>query len=382
VIAALLLAAGAARRFGSDKLLQELHGKPLVRWSAEALAGAPVDEIIVVVPPEHAMIRRALAGLDVRFVVNPDPTRGMGSSIACGITAIRGKTDAALVALADEPLNGRLALDPVVDRYRQGGASIVVPLFNGVRGHPVLFASTVFEELRSLSGDEGARAVTDRDPHRLAKLHLNVGKPVDVDTPDDLRQLRATASEHPPLLHRWMPAYDVRASYAVDVQANEAAVYRAVLETNLADSIIARVLMAIRSLGHPSAVSSFRFGELPERGSFFVLADDPPREIVAGVIGRFWAMRGNVCEGDRHSFRDPLAPGTAKAAWNFRVDRTPVGCRLTTETRVLCADDESRRSFRRYWTVVGPFSGVIRREALRLIRDQAQYMSSPSSQLS
>ncbi|MEX2154108.1 MAG: nucleotidyltransferase family protein [Gemmatimonadaceae bacterium] len=380
MIAALLLAAGSARRFNGPKLLQELEGKPIIRWCAETLRHPLVDEIVVVVPPEHAEIRRSLAGLDVRFVVNPNPNRGMGSSIACGVTALTAHADAVLVALADEPTLNPAVLERVISRSRAGDASIIVPTFRGVRGHPVLFQRSAFEELRALPGDQGARAVTDRHPARVAFLEQQEAKPIDVDTPADLSRLRTQAAgggsrSAAALLDDFMPEYDVRASYATNVHAPAETVYRAVLETNLADSMIAKVLMVIRSLGRRRH-GSFRFGELPSRGSFFLLGQDPPREVVAGVVGKFWSLRSNVGDGDLASFRAPPAPDTAKAAWNFRVERTATGSRLTTETRVLCADDESRRAFRRYWTVVGPFSGVIRMEALRLIRKQAQFMSS------
>jgi molybdenum cofactor cytidylyltransferase len=378
VIAAILLAAGVARRFGGPKLLQDLAGKPVVRWSAEGLSGAPVDEIVVVVPPAHEAIRRALAGggLRVRFVVNPNPDEGMGASVACGIAALAPGTGAALVALADEPRSSREALMRVVERYRAGGAAIVVPRYHGTRGHPVLFDQSVFQELRALSGDQGARSVTDRNRERVAFVDIDAPQPVDIDTPQDLQLLRSTEQGRDWLIDRLMPEFDERASYGIDVAAPPDAVYRALLETNLADSLVSRILLKIRALGRGSA-GALRLRDLPERGSFFRLADDPPREIVIGVVGRFWALRGNVCDGDAASFRAPPAAGTAKAAWNFRVDPTDGGSRLTTETRVLCADDESRRSFRRYWTVVGPFSGIIRLEALRLIRRQAQFTSSP-----
>lgn len=380
MIAALLLAAGAARRFGAPKLLQEIDEKPIVRWSAESLRGAPVDETIVVVPRDHTGLQRALVGLDVRFVVNDHADRGMGSSLACGVSALGSNVDAVLVALADEPLVGRTALLRVVERYRAGGARIVVPTYRGIRGHPVLFERSVFEELRALSGDHGARTVTDRDPSRVAVVELENPKPIDVDTPADLVRLRATAPSSQTLLDAFMPEFDVRASYRTDVRAPAAVVYRAVLETNLADSFIARVLMVMRSLGRRST-ATFRFGELPQRGPFFELGRDPPREVVAGVVGRFWALAGNVYEGDKESFRQPPAPGTAKAVWNFRIEGTASGSRLSTETRVLCADAEARRQFRRYWTLIGPFSGLIRTEALRLIRNHAQYSSPPTTPL-
>lgn len=195
MITAILLAAGAARRFGAPKLLQHLDGKPVVRWSAEALHGAPVDEIIVVVPPSHEAIRRALSGLDVRFVVNPQPDDGMGASLARGIAAVGADTEAIVVALADEPMAGRSALEKVVERFREGGEGtrIVVPRFRGTRGHPVLFERSLFDELRSLTGDQGARAVTDRDPGRVAIVDVDAAKPVDIDTPHDLERLRSTA---------------------------------------------------------------------------------------------------------------------------------------------------------------------------------------------
>ena len=192
MITALLLAAGKSRRFGGglQKLAQELHGRPVVRWSAESLIGPPVDEVIVVVGENDQPIRDALQGLDVRFVRNPKAGEGMATSLALGIDAVSVSTEAVLVALGDEPLAGRPPLERVVERYRAGGAAIVAPLFRGVRGHPVLFDRSVFPELRALTGDRGARAVTDLDESRRALVELDLPKPVDVDTPADLARVR------------------------------------------------------------------------------------------------------------------------------------------------------------------------------------------------
>jgi len=201
VIAALLLAAGAGRRFGSvggQKLLQDLEGKPLVRWSAEMLLnavmlGASVDEVVVVVTEEASAIRAALADLPVRIESNPHAAEGMASSIACGVAALSPSVEAALVVLGDEPRVPPAVLKLVVERFRAGGAEIVAPTFRGVRGHPVLFARSVFTELEALTGDRGARAVADRVPERLALVDFDMPKPIDVDTPDDLARVRAGA---------------------------------------------------------------------------------------------------------------------------------------------------------------------------------------------
>jgi molybdenum cofactor cytidylyltransferase len=374
VIAAVLLAAGSARRFGGPKLVQDLEGRAVVRWSTEALDREMVDEIVVVVPPAHKEIREALQGLNVRFVVNPTPDAGMGTSLACGISALADDAEAALIALADEPSPDRRALPRVVERWREGGAAIVVPTYCGVRGHPVLFDRSVFGELATLTGDQGARIVVDRDPSRVAYYELDARKPVDIDTPADFERARASVQQGRALIDRVMPLYHERASYWSVVQASTDVVYHAVLETDLARSLIARGLMALRSLG-TQRIASFRFGQLPAHGTFFKLSEEPGREIVAGVLGSFWRLRGNVRDGDAESFRAPLAPGTAKAAWSFRVEPLRDETTVTTETRVLCSDDESRRQFHRYWTLIRPFSGLIRLETLRLIRHHAQYMS-------
>lgn len=199
MITALLLAAGAARRFGGPKLLQDLHGKPLVRWSAEALQVAAVDEIIVVVPPAYDALRDALQGIDAYFIVNPHPALGLASSLACGVAALSADTEAVVVALGDEPTIARDAVRGVVERYRAGrdgagggvGARIVVPTYSGAHGHPVLFDRSVFAELRTFSGDAGARAVIDRDRSRVAQVEMGQPAPMDVDTPDDLARLRS-----------------------------------------------------------------------------------------------------------------------------------------------------------------------------------------------
>ena len=188
MLAALLLAAGASTRFGSDKLLAHLGGQPLVRWSAAAMLTAPVSDVVVVCGPgpDADALREALDGLPVRFAVNPEPARGMGSSIASGVAALPHATDAVLVALADQPRPSASALQRVVDRYRAGGVSIIAPSFRGVPGHPVLFARDVFGELLELSGDRGARAVVERAPSRVAIIEVDEDAPRDVDVPADL----------------------------------------------------------------------------------------------------------------------------------------------------------------------------------------------------
>ena len=106
---------------------------------------------------------------------------------------------------------------------------------------------------------------------------------------------------------------------------------------------------------------------------FVILGEDPGREVVLGTIGRFWTPSGGMRAFAAAEFAGFSEPGWAKAAWNFRVDAAADGrTTLSTETRVLCTDPRSRRTFGRYWRVVRPFSGLIRIELLRAIRGAAE----------
>ena len=110
--------------------------------------------------------------------------------------------------------------------------------------------------------------------------------------------------------------------------------------------------------------------------SFGRLEEAPPREIVLGVAGRFWRPTGNVQPFRRQDFDGPVGRGLARAVWNFALRDTGDGhTLLSTETRVVCGDAASRRKFRLYWRVVGPFSGLIRRSMLRAIRREVARLS-------
>jgi molybdenum cofactor cytidylyltransferase len=188
VISALLLAAGASRRFGAPKLLQLVNGRPVVRWSAESLSGV-AGETVVVASADNEGLRRALDGLSVRIVVNQRAAEGMASSLACGVAALSPESEAVLVALGDEPLLPKRCHELVIARFLKGGAEAVAASYGGARGHPVLFGRALFGELRALTGDHGARSVADKDPTRLALVEMDEPHPIDVDTPADLARL-------------------------------------------------------------------------------------------------------------------------------------------------------------------------------------------------
>ncbi len=187
MIAGIVLAAGASRRFGSQKLLATVRGVPLVRRTVERLVATSLDDIVVVLGSHAAAVNAALVGLDVRTVVNAEYEAGMSTSLRVGLDALPATAEAALVALADQPAVGAEIVDRLVERYRDDRSAIVAPRYrDGVRGNPVLFDRALFAELRAASGDEGGRSVVARDPHRVTLVELEQEMPRDVDVPEDL----------------------------------------------------------------------------------------------------------------------------------------------------------------------------------------------------
>ena len=190
MIAGLLLASGASRRFGSNKLVAPLHGRAVVRWSAEALAGA-VDAAYVVVPAHSEDIRAALRGLPVHWVENANAFEGMASSIRAGIAALPTEAEAVVITLGDQPLIDRGVIRDVVATWRAAppGTSAVVAEYDDGRGHPSLFAPTLFAALRALDGDTGARELLASLGEAVAVVRATGARPADVDTPQALATL-------------------------------------------------------------------------------------------------------------------------------------------------------------------------------------------------
>jgi len=190
VIAGLLLASGASRRFGSNKLLAPLDGRAIVRWSAEALVSA-VDATYVAVPTRSHEVRTALDGLDVRWVENPDAESGMASSIRAGVASLPANAEAVVITLGDQPLIDASLIRHVVARWREtsGATRAVTTAYADGRGHPTLFGAAVFPVLRTLAGDRGARELLDQLGDGVMVVEVDGPRPLDVDTPEALRAI-------------------------------------------------------------------------------------------------------------------------------------------------------------------------------------------------
>ena len=193
MIAGLLLAGGASRRFGSNKLVAPLGDRPVVRWSAEALEAA-VDVVYVVIPTGSEAVRQALDGVAVRWVENPDAREGLASSIRAGVAALPAETSAVVITLGDQPLVDPRVIRRVVDHWRSAGAearAVVTKYLDG-RGHPTLFGAALFPALCMLAGDRGARDLLTSLGAAVEVVSVGHERPADVDTPEALETLERT----------------------------------------------------------------------------------------------------------------------------------------------------------------------------------------------
>jgi len=184
-VVAILLAAGSSTRFGADKLLAPYRGRPLYQHALSALCACPrVEQVLVVVRP--AFPAPPDAG-GCRWVVNPEPGEGLGSSLRVGVAAAPPGADALLVALADMPHLSAHGITALIDFAAASTRPIAAPAFRGRRGHPVLFRAELKSLLLQAQGDAGAREILREHPEMVGLLETDDPSVVfDVDLPSDL----------------------------------------------------------------------------------------------------------------------------------------------------------------------------------------------------
>ena len=164
-----------------------------------------------------------------------------------------------------------------------------------------------------------------------------------------------------------MPRYDFEETHDIKIRARAADVFRALNETDLNDSWIIRTLFFLRGL----PTRKMRLGDM-KKMRFETLGRRENKEILIGLAGKFWTLRGELQKINADNFREFDTEGFAKAVWNFSLEDGGAETRLTTETRIECLGEECRRSFGFYWTFIQPFSGIIRTEMLKAVKRKSE----------
>jgi molybdenum cofactor cytidylyltransferase len=193
-IAAIVLGAGRSTRMGgSNKLVAEIGGKPLVRIAAEQALASRAKPVIVVTGHQRERVEAALAGLPVRLVHNPDFAEGLGTSVRAGIAAVPASADGAVICLGDMPQVDAELINRLIAGFApEQGALAVVPTLNGTRGNPVLWSRRFFPDLMALEGDVGARNLIGRYGEAVIEVPVSgTAALTDVDTQEALAGVKA-----------------------------------------------------------------------------------------------------------------------------------------------------------------------------------------------
>ncbi|OGD18315.1 MAG: hypothetical protein A2W03_14360 [Candidatus Aminicenantes bacterium RBG_16_63_16] len=189
MIGAVVLAAGESRRMGVPKLLLPYRGATMIEAVLSGVTASRVDATWVVLGSGRRAIRKKIRGFPVSVTVNTRFRRGMLSSIQKGIAALPGGFRAALVVLGDQPDIGPPIIDLLIDAWKDARKGIVVPAFEGRRGHPLLLDLKYRRDIEGLSPEIGLRGLLAAHPDDILAVDVPAAAVLaDIDTPEDYRK--------------------------------------------------------------------------------------------------------------------------------------------------------------------------------------------------
>lgn len=183
---AIVLAAGASKRMGTHKLLLPFRGKSVIRHIADTLAASRLDDVCVVVGHAAERVRRELPADTVRCVVNSEYRQGMLSSVRCGLRALPTECNSVMVALGDQPGITTALVNELIDAFEKSSRALLVPTFEGRRGHPLVFSTSLCAEVFTSHDDVGLKGLLSAHPREVAEVAVEAPAVLeDLDTPQD-----------------------------------------------------------------------------------------------------------------------------------------------------------------------------------------------------
>ncbi len=188
---AIVLAAGASRRFGSPKQLVRINGRPLLHAVVSRAVAVAGHSVSVVLGAHASELASLLSHSGATLIINRDWQEGMASSLRAGLARVPGAIDGVLVLLADQPAITAEDLRRMVEIWRRDSESLVAAQYAQTVGVPAIFPRWCLRELAELRGDRGARSILLRHQNRLTRVALP-NAALDIDTPEDLLALEAS----------------------------------------------------------------------------------------------------------------------------------------------------------------------------------------------
>ena len=189
-ISGLILGAGASQRLGPPKQLLPFRGTTMLGWvvkQAERATG--LDELIIVLGRAADEIREQVDLGAARVVENPEFTEGCASSYKAGLAALNPNSQAMMIILGDQPGIQPEVIDRLADQWRQTESLIALCSYNGRKGHPMIFAQSMFEQLSALHGDKAAWKLVDANASLVQEVQFNLPFPDDINTAADFERI-------------------------------------------------------------------------------------------------------------------------------------------------------------------------------------------------
>lgn len=189
MVSAVILAAGMSTRMGENKLLLNLGNKTVLEHVVDGALTSRVEEVIVVTGAAHHEIKGILKNRQVKIVQNQQYRNGQSTSLKVGIEHCSKKTDGYLFLLGDQPFITAKIIDHLIDVFINIDKSIVVPVYEGARGNPVLFDKKWYHKMLSLEGDIGARRIIKGNTQCVYEVEIVTDAILrDIDTMDDYQK--------------------------------------------------------------------------------------------------------------------------------------------------------------------------------------------------
>ncbi len=181
MLTGIILASGLSRRMGSDKLLLPVDGIAIVARVMQAADASVLDDIVLVY--QNPAVRNLGERYRVRPVYNPDAAQGQSASIRAGVGAAP-RAQTYMFLTGDQPFITAGIIDLLIAAWRTNPGDIIVPVYGGRRGSPVIFPAALQPELLALTGDTGGRAVLDTIPNMVRCVNMpDAHAGIDIDTP-------------------------------------------------------------------------------------------------------------------------------------------------------------------------------------------------------
>ena len=190
MVTGIILASGFSNRMARDKLLLEVGGVPVIERVIKTAKASLLDEVIIVYQNEK--VRALGEKYRVKTAFNDSAHEGQSAAVKLGVRESRPDTDAFMFLVGDQPFLDSDTINTLIDQFEKNPQQIIVPVYKGKRGNPMIFPSLFRHDLLAIEGDIGGRAVIEkmRERVKLVAIENSIAN-IDIDTQEDYERIKS-----------------------------------------------------------------------------------------------------------------------------------------------------------------------------------------------